>query len=238
VPFREVYVTGLVRDAEGQKMSKSKGNVLDPIDLIDGIARRPGRQAHRRPDESEEGRKHREATRGIPRGHPAFGTDALRFTFASSRPRPRHQVRPQPLRGLPQFLQQAVERDPLRADEREGKDCGLDATAKPWTLSDADRWIISRLQQAEARCTKGFARVPLRQRRARDLRIRLGRVLRLVSRTRQGAAGQRHGDEAGARGTRRTLVRVLETVMLRLAHPIIPFITEELWQKVAPLAGC
>ena len=237
VPFREVYVHGLVRDMHGNKMSKSKGNVIDPIDLIDGIdlealvAKRTTGLMN--PKQAESIAK--QTRKDFPDGIPAFGTDAIRFTFASlASPWPRHQVRPAALRRLPQFLQQAVERHALRADEhrRQGLRPGRSAAAAIFRRRQMDHQPPAAGRKGSGR---GIRLLPLRHGRARDLRIRLGRILRLVCGTGQGADRQL-ADEAQQRATRRTLVRVLET-MLRLAHPIIPFITEELWQKVAPLAG-
>ena len=128
----------------------------------------------------------------------------------------------------------------------EGQDCGLAehtkaecAPGQPFhnylSFSPADRWITGELQRVEAAVEQGLRRVPARQRRQRDLRVRLGRVLRLVPRDRQGAAAGRQPSRQ-QRATRRTLLRVLETV-LRLLHPITPFITAELWERVAPVAG-
>ena len=237
VPFREVYVTGLVRDSEGQKMSKSKGNVLDPIDLIDGIAvdelvaKRT--QGLMNPKQAAE---HREThPQGIPRRHRRLRHRCPALHLRQPRhPRPRHQVRPAARRGLPQLLQQAVERHPLRADEpgrprlRAGRQPGHGILGR----RPLDRGAPAAGRRRGAR---GLRRLPLRPGRARGVRIRVGRVLRLVPGTRQGAVEQRHRPSSSAPPAA-PWPRVLETT-LRLAHPIIPFITEELWQKVAPLAG-
>ncbi|MFV8782203.1 valine--tRNA ligase [Microbulbifer sp. SA54] len=238
VPFHTVYVHGLVRDSHGQKMSKSKGNVLDPIDLIDGIdleslvaKRTSGMMVpHLREKIEKQTRKE------FPEGLAAYGTDALRYTYYSLASTGRDiKFDVGRIEGFRNFCNKIWNASRYVLQNCEGHDCGQDGS-EDFELSIADRWIISQLQRTEIAVKEAIDsyRFDLASQALYD--FVWSEYCSWYLELSKPVLWDDNASAAIKKGTRRTLIRVLETT-LRLAHPLMPFITEEIWQRVKDLAG-
>ena len=242
VPFKTVYVTGLIRDEQGQKMSKSKGNVLDPLDMIDGIdiesllEKRTGNMM-----QPQQAAKIASRTRKqFPDGIEPHGADALRFTLCALASTGRDinwdMKRLEGYRNFCNKIWNASRYVLMNATGEDGdQDCGQD-NSDNYKLTLADRWIMSRLQSAESEVTAAIDsyRFDLAAQALYD--FVWNEYCDWYLELSKPVLWDENGDPALQKGTRRTLVRVLEAI-LRLAHPMLPFITEEIWQNIAPLAG-
>ncbi|MGD9171795.1 MAG: valine--tRNA ligase, partial [Candidatus Thiodiazotropha sp.] len=246
VPFKEVYVHGLVRDSHGDKMSKSKGNVLDPIDLIDGIEleklvekRTSGMMQPQLAKKIE-----KQTRKEFPDGIPSFGTDALRFTFAALAATGRDiKFDLGRIEGYRNFCNKLWNATRYVMMNVEGQDCAVEGVktghsepSAKLQRSVADRWIMSRLQKTKQAVTDAIESYRFDHAAQAIYEFTWNEYCDWYLELSKPVLTDKHASVEAKRGARRTLVRVLEN-LLRLTHPIMPFITEEIWQRIAPIAG-
>ncbi len=237
VPFKHVYVTGLIRDEQGQKMSKSKGNVLDPLDMIDGIdleslvTKRTGNMMQ--PQMAAKIEKNTRKT--FPEGITAHGTDALRYTLYSLASTGRDiNWDMKRLEGYRNFCNKILNAGNYVLMNTQGQDCGQNGGDIELTL--ADRWILSKLQRTTAQIEKNMSEFRLDHASQNLYDFIWNEYCAWYLELSKPVIWDESAPEARKRGTRQTLVRVLESIM-RLAHPFMPYITEEIWQNIKELAG-
>lgn len=237
VPFKTVYVTGLIRDENGDKMSKSKGNVLDPLDMIDGIdleslvTKRTGNMMQ--PKQAAKIEKN--TRKAFADGITPHGTDALRFTLYSLASTGRDiNWDMSRLEGYRNFCNKLWNAARYVLGNAEGEDCGVDGGEVE--LSIADRWIISRLQNTEQQISEAFGNYRFDNAARAAYEFVWNEYCDWYLELSKPVLYDDNASDAQKRGTRRTLVRVLEAT-LRMLHPLMPYITEEIWQQVKPFAG-
>ena len=242
VPFKEIYIHGLVKDSHGQKMSKSKGNVLDPIDLIDGIELEPlvAKRTTGLMNPKDASKIEKQTRKDFPDGIPAFGTDALRFTFASLASNGRDiNFDMGRIEGYRNFCNKIWNAARYVLMQTEDQDCGqLDYKngGGDMELTAADRWILSRLQETTQAANKAIVGYRLDHMAQTIYDFTWNEYCDWYLELSKTVLFDDNASDAIKRGTRHTLVHVLETI-LRLAHPTMPYITEEIWQRIAPLAS-
>ena len=238
VPFHTVYIHGLVRDSEGQKMSKSKGNVIDPIDLIDGIEldelilkRTSGLMQPQLATKIEKSTR-----RQFPNGIASYGTDALRFTYYSLASTGRDiKFDIGRIEGYRNFCNKIWNAARYVLMNCETEDCGTQTDA-PVELSLADRWIISKVQETTTEVARAVANYRFDMASQALYEFIWNEYCDWYLELSKSVLWDDNASREAKRGTRQTLIRVLE-IWLRLLHPMMPFITEEIWQSVGPLAG-